>query len=81
MIKVTALILLLTGCTVTDAYKFAAVNLGGKIAAQALVDAEFVICKATPVGAVEARYNTAELVAARREICDRPVEPLLVNPR
>lgn len=73
MIKVITLALLISGCTAIDAYKSVAIGLGSKVATQALIDAEYVICKAAPVGAVEARYNTINLINARREICNRHI--------
>jgi hypothetical protein len=38
---------------------------------EALKSAEFTICVAASVGAIERRYNTKSLVKARKELCKR----------
>ena len=62
-------ITLLTGCS-------SIISAAGKVAEindEALKSAEFTICNGASVGSVERRYNTSELLKARKVICDREV--------
>lgn len=64
--KLLPLILLLPGC----AQLGIAVDKAADANDQALIDAEFVICNAASVGAIERRYNSKQLLNAREVICN-----------
>lgn len=57
----------LSGCSTIAQITDKAANVND----EALVAAEFTICSAASVGAVQRRYNTQELIEARKVICDR----------
>ena len=65
-IIVIIFILFISGCSLLPgiAEKGAAIN------DESLINAEFVICSAASTGAIQRRYNTKELLSARKVICD-----------
>jgi len=62
-------LILLTGCSsiISAVVKVAEIN------DEALKSAEFTICNGASVGSVERRYNSKELLQARKVICEREV--------
>jgi uncharacterized protein YceK len=67
-------ILLTSGCSTIA-------NLANRAAGvndEALASSEFVICKGASVGSIERRYNTTELLEARKTLCDNVI--VLIKP-
>lgn len=64
-----SIVFLLSGCTLLGEITGKAADINDK----SLVSAEFVICSAASVGAIERRYNTKELLTARKILCERNV--------
>jgi len=71
MKKVTLLlaVFLFSGCSVMSGI----MDKGAEINDEALVSSEFIICSGASVGAIERRYNTAELLEARKALCDKAI--------
>ena len=63
--------LLVSGCTIQgQAARSAVVNAGVKAMDEALIAAEFVICKGASVGSIQRRYGSSEkLSEAWRTLC------------
>jgi hypothetical protein len=60
---------ILSGCSVL----YAIADKGADINDETLSSSEFVICSGASVGAIERRYNTKELLEARKIICDKSI--------
>lgn len=60
---------LLTGCSTI----MRVVDTAAQVNDDAIKTAEFTICNAASVGSIERRYNNADLLKARKAICDREV--------
>ena len=64
--KVLVLLVLLSGCSTLSKV----VDKGAEVNDEALIGAEATLCNIASVGAVERRYKTDELRAARKKLCD-----------
>lgn len=66
-----ALLLLLGACASIDGVKKAMVGKASEVSAQALVDAEWWVCRAASVGSVKDRYGqSAERSQLYKAFCD-----------
>jgi acetyltransferase-like isoleucine patch superfamily enzyme len=62
-------IFLFSGCSIMSGI----MDKGAEINDEALVSSEFIICSGASVGAIERRYNTVELLEARKTLCDKDI--------
>jgi len=69
LISSLILIASLTGCAQLDAIKKTAADVAARAAVTALRDAIWVVCKASPVGAVRVVFNTPDLMKTYNDIC------------
>ena len=66
-----ALLLILGACSTVDTVKTAIAVKGAELSAQALVDAEWWVCRAASVGSVKDRYGASlERADLYRNFCD-----------
>ena len=74
--KITILLfaLFLTGCSTIGKV----VDRAADVNDEALLSAEFTICNAASIGSIERRYNTIELLNARKVLCDKSI--IVVKP-
>jgi uncharacterized protein YceK len=63
-------LLTISGCAQISAV----IEKGADANDEALASAEFVICSGASTGSIQRRYNTIELLEARKVICDRNIK-------
>ena len=77
-----ALALLLGGCATLDIARDVVQQRGAAAADQGLSDAEWLVCKATPIGAIKRRYGqTIESAETYRRFCDGDGAANVVAPK
>ena len=75
------LALLLSSCATLDTARDVVKQKGAQAADTALLDAEWLVCKATPIGAVKRRYGqTMEAAETYRRFCDGDGKANVVSP-
>ncbi len=78
---VIALALLLGACSTLDTAWDVVKLKGAQAADQGLLDAEWLVCKATPIGAIKRRYGqTVEAAETYRRFCDGDGQANVVAP-
>ncbi len=76
-----SLLVLLAACSTLDTARDVVKQKGAQAADQGLTDAEWVVCKASPVGAVKRRYGlTVESAETYRRFCDGDGKANVVSP-
>ena len=68
-ILLVATVVVISGCA---ELKMAVGTYGAQASDEALSTAMWTMCAASPIGAIERRFNTPELKAARELICNAP---------
>ena len=72
---------LLGGCATLDTARDVVKQKGAQAADTALLDAEWLVCKATSIGAVKRRYGqTMETAETYRRFCDGDGQANVVSP-
>ena len=78
---IIGVLLVLGGCTVLDTAKKTVAVRGAELNDSALIDAEWVVCKAASHGSVDRRYGqTVERATLHKEFCHGQGEANTVGP-
>lgn len=76
------LALLLGACTALDTARDVVKVKGAALADQGLTDAEWLVCNATPVGAIKRRYGqTVDRADTYKDFCDGDGQANVIAPR
>lgn len=80
-IVLVSLLVLLGACSTFDTVKTTVKAKGAKVAVEVLTDAEWVVCRAAPVGAVKDRYGqTVERADTYKEFCEGDGKANVISP-